>query len=123
MRRIIGLSLVLLLVGGCVPVMIGAAGVGGYSLSNDAASGNIKIEYRILWDICMDKLEVMEAEILSSDESMGTIKAKLSEHSVRIKINSINIETQRLRVSARQFFMPKAQFAQKIFLKLAADLQ
>ena len=124
MKRIIGLSLSLLLITGCVPLLIGAgAGVAGYSLSNDAASGNIKAEYRILWDICMDKLETMEAEILSSIESKGIIKAKLSEHSVCIRIDSVNGGIQRLKVTARRYFMPKAQFAQKIFLKLVADLQ
>ena len=123
MKKIIGFALSLLLITGCIPVIIGAGMVTGYSLSNDSASGNITAEYRILWDICMDKLEAMEAEILSSNESKGTIKAKLSEHSIYIKINTITTNTQRLKVSARQYFMPKAQFAQKIFLKLVADLQ
>ena len=123
MKRIIGLALSLLLITGCIPVIIGAGMVTGYSLSNASASGNIKTEYRILWDICMDKLETMEAEILSSNESRGMIKAKLSDHSIYVKLNSINADTQRLKVSARQYLMPKAQFAQKIFLKLVADLQ
>ena len=123
MKKIISLTLGLLLITGCIPVLIGAGVVTGYSLSNATASGNVKVEYRVLWDMCLDKLETMEAEILVSNESKGTIKAKLSEHSIAIKVNSINVDTQRLKVSARQLLMPKAQFAQKIFLKLISELQ
>ncbi len=123
MKKIIGLILGLVLVVGCIPVLIGAGIVTGYSLSNSTASGNVNVEYRVLWDICLDKLESMEAEILVSNESKGVIKANLSEHGIAVKISSISTDTQRLKVSARQLLMPKAQFAQKIFLKLISDLQ
>lgn len=123
MKRIISLILGLSLTVGCVPVLIGAGVVTGYSLSNATASGNVKAEYRVLWDLCLDKLETMEAEILVSNESKGVIKATLSEHSIAVKIDSTNLDTQRLKVSARQLLMPKSQFAQKIFLKLISDLQ
>ncbi len=123
MKKIIGLILGLSLITGCIPVLIGAGVVTGYSLSNAAASGNVKAEYRVLWDLCLDKLETMEAEILVSNESKGVIKAKLSEHSIAIKVDSISLDTQRLKLSARQLLMPKPQFAQKIFLKLISDLQ
>ena len=123
MKKIIGLILSLLLITGCIPVLIGAGVVTGYSLSNANASGNVRVEYRVLWDMCLDKLEVMEAEILVSNESKGIIKARISEHKVAIKIDSVGVDTQRLKVSARQLLMPKAQFAQKIFLKLISDLQ
>jgi len=123
MKKIIGLILGLVLVAGCIPVLIGAGIVTGYSLSNATASGNVNVEYRVLWDICLDKLESMEAEILVSNESKGVIKANLSEHGIAVKISSISTDTQRLKVSARQLLMPKAQFAQKIFLKLISDLQ
>ncbi|NQT28532.1 MAG: hypothetical protein HQ570_02930 [Candidatus Omnitrophica bacterium] len=123
MKKIIGLILGLLLITGCIPVLIGAGLVTGYSLSTATASGNVTAEYRVLWDLCLDELETMEAEILSSNESKGAIKAKVSEHSIAIKVVSISTNTQRLKVTARQLLMPKAQFAQKIFLKLISDLQ
>lgn len=122
MKKIIGLILGLLLITGCIPVLIGVGVVTGYSLRNDTASGEVRAEYRVLWDMCLDKLEVMEAEILSSNESKGIIKARISEHKVAIKIDSVDVDTQRLKVSARQLLMPKAQFAQKIFLKLISGL-
>ena len=123
MKKIIVLILGLSLTAGCIPVLIGAGVVTGYSLSNATASGNVKVEYRVLWDLCLDKLETMEAEILVSNESRGVIKAKLSEHKIALKIDSISVDTQRLKVSARQLLMPKAQFAQQIFLKIISDLR
>ena len=123
MKKIIGLILSLLLIAGCIPVLIGAGIVTGYSLSNATASGNVKVEYRVLWDLCVDRLEEMEAEILVSNESRGIIKAKVSEHKIAVKIDSVSRDTQRLKVSARQLLMPKAQFAQKIFLKIISDFQ
>lgn len=122
MSKVSGLILGLLLMAGCIPVLVGAGIVTGYSLSNATASGNVKTEYRILWDICLEKLEELEAEVSVSDESKGLVKAKLSEHSLTIKIDSINLENQRLKVSARHLLMPKSQFAQKIFLKIISDL-
>ncbi len=112
----------LVLLAGCVPALIAAGVVTGYSISNDSAVGNVKSEYRILWDLCLDKLETLEAELLIVNESKGMVKAKVSEHSVVIKINSISPETQRLRVSARKNFLPKPQLAQKVFFKIVEDL-
>lgn len=122
MKRITFLMIGVLLLTGCVPALIAAGVVTGYGLSNDSASGNVSAEYRILWDICLDTLDIMEAEILVVDESKGMIKAKISEHSVVVKINTLTPESQRLRVSARRNFLPKPQFAQKVFFKIVKDL-
>jgi hypothetical protein len=64
----------------------------------------------------------MEAEIIVSNESKGVIKARISENDVTVSINTINSETQRLKVSARRFLLPKPQFAQKVFQKIVQDL-
>ncbi len=112
----------LLLITGCVPALVAAGVVTGYAISNDSAMGNVKSEYRVLWDLCMDVLESMEAEVLLVKESRGIIKAKVSDHSVVIKINSISSDNQRLKVSARRNFLPKPQMAQKIFFKIIEDL-
>lgn len=122
--KIIFLSIcIFLLTAGCIPVMIGAGVVAGYTLSGDSASANINSQYRVLWDICYEQLEMMEAEILVSNESKGVIKARISENDVTVRINTISPETQRLKVSARRFFLPKPQFAQKVFQKIIQDLQ
>jgi len=122
MKNISLVSLVVLLLTGCVPLLVGAGVVTGYALSSDSATGNVASEYRVLWDMCLDKLETMEAELVYSNESKGVIKARVSENAVIIKINTVSQSTQRLRVSARRTMMPKPQFAQKVFFKIVEDL-
>jgi len=122
MKNISLVSLAVLLLTGCVPLLVGAGVVTGYALSSDSATGNVASEYRVLWDMCLDKLETMEAELVYSNESKGVIKARVSENAVIIKINTVSQSTQRLRVSARRTMMPKPQFAQKVFFKIVEDL-
>jgi len=122
MRRLISLGTLFLFLTGCIPLIIGGGIVTGYALSNTSAMGNVKCEYRVLWDLCIDKLETMEAEILSVNESKGTIKARISENNVTIKINTASTELQRLKVTARKYFLPKPQFAQKVFFKIVQEL-
>lgn len=110
-------------VSACVPVLVGTGVVAGYTLSNDSAIGEVKCDYRTLWDVSMDKLENLKAEILTSNESKGLIKAKVSDNDVTIKINTVNSSMQKLKISARKYLLPKPQFAQKIFVKIVQDLQ
>jgi uncharacterized protein DUF3568 len=121
MKKIIVLISMLVALNGCIPVLIGAGVVTGYAVSSDAAIGNVKMDYRGLWDVCLAKLENLEAEIVQSDQSKGLIKARIGEYNISVKINNINLDTQRLKVSARRTFMPKPQYAQKVFLKIIED--
>ena len=122
MRRLTYIGALFLLLTGCIPLIVGGGIVTGYALSNDSAMGNVKCEYRVLWDLCLDKLETMEAEVLYANESRGKIKAKVSDNSVTIKITTAGSELQRLKVTARKFLLPKPQFAQKVFFKIVQDL-
>jgi hypothetical protein len=107
-----------------VPILIGTGGaVAGYTLSNDSAIGDVKTDYRILWDACMDKIQGEETEILETNESKGIIKARVSGNNITIRIDTINDKTQKLKVSARKHLLPKPQFAQKIFLRIIESLQ
>lgn len=110
-------------INGCVPILVGTGVVAGYTLSNDSAIGEVKCDYRTLWDVTTDKLHSLKAEILTSNESKGLIKAKVTDNDVTIKIDTISQSMQRLKISARKYLMPKPQFAQKIFVKIAQDLQ
>ncbi|UCD15009.1 MAG: hypothetical protein JSV34_04610 [Candidatus Omnitrophota bacterium] len=123
-RKIVLVSGILFFLSGCVPMLVGGAGVlAGYTLGNDSAVGNVKEEYRILWDLCMDKLESMDAEIHIANESKGIIKALIAENSVAIKIDTLNPKTQKLKISARKYLLPKVQFAQKVFFKVVEDFE
>lgn len=110
-------------IGACVPILVGTGVVAGYTLSNDSAIGEVKCDYRTLWDVSTDKLQNLKAEILTSNESKGLIKAKVTDNDVTIKIDTINPSMQRLKISARKYLLPKPQFAQKIFVKIIQDLE
>lgn len=108
----------------CIPILIvGTGAVAGYSLSSDSAIGEVKCDYRSLWDITVDKLESMQAEISISNESKGLIKAKVSGYAVTVKIDALSQKIQKLKISARKHLLPKPQFAQKIFVKIVEDLK
>lgn len=115
----------LVLSSGCIPLIAGAGAgvVTGVVLSNDSAIGNIQEEYRAVWDTCVDELKDMDAEILETNESKGTIKAVVSDNKIIIKIDTITSRSQRLKVSARKLLLPKPQFAQKVFLKIVDSLK
>jgi hypothetical protein len=108
---------------GCVPVLIGTGAAVGYTLSNDSAIGEIKTEYRHLWDVAIDTLNAMKPENLVSNESKGLIQANISSHDITIKIDQIAESLQKLKVSARKYMLPKPYFAQKIYVKISNELQ
>ena len=123
MKTFIVLTCCTLILAGCVPLIIGTAGVvTGYALSSDSAMGSVKTTYRSLWDISLSELRKLEAEIVQSDESQGMIKARVSEYEVTVKIKSITPDSQRLKVAARRLLLPKPQFAQKIFFTIVEAL-
>ena len=112
-----------LILTGCIPVLIGAGIVTGYTLSNDSASGNVQIDYHSLWESCFEKISAMQGEILITNASKGIIKARLSDNSVTLKIDTITSDMQRLTVSARKYLMPRPQFAQKIFFQIFEEVK
>ncbi|MBU2102313.1 MAG: DUF3568 family protein [Candidatus Omnitrophota bacterium] len=122
-RLILILMVVPMLCSGCIPLLVGAGVVTGYSLSNDAAIGNLSVQYDRLWKRCELTLEKMQATILEAKQSKGLIKARMSDNDVTIRIDTIDNANQRLRVSARRFMMPKPQFAQKVFFKITENLK
>ncbi|MBD3245546.1 MAG: hypothetical protein GF333_00860 [Candidatus Omnitrophica bacterium] len=123
MKVISALAIGACVVCGCVPVLVGAGILTGYALGNDSASGNIKTEYRALWDEALFTLQDMEAEIVNRNESKGVLKARILEYDVTVAINTITPEMQRLKVSARKLLLPKPQFAQKVFFNIIEDLE
>ena len=122
MKKLIFISVGMLLVSGCVPLIIGAGVLTGYALSGDSASGEVDSDYRTLWDLCIRTLEEMEAEVTDSNESKGLIRARLSNHDVTVSINTLSPKVQNLKIAARKHLLPKPHFAQKIFLEVMQSL-
>ncbi len=119
--RVLFISLIILC--GCVPLIVGGGILTGYVLSNDSASGNLKVAYRDLWDTCIDKLQGDGVEIRGVNESKGRIKARMGDVKLTVSIDSIDQNVQRLKVSARKYLLPKPQVAQEIFFRIVKELE
>ena len=117
------LLIVAVLVSGCVPLLLGAGLVTGYMLSNDYAMGTISADYRTLWDVSLDTVTSPEYTILEADESKGTIRIKDSDVDVTLKIDSLGVEEQRLKVAARKYLIPQPSYAQKVFFRIIRELE
>ncbi len=78
-NALIVLCIILIISTGCVPVLIGGAGiVTGYMMSNDSAIGDVRVSYRELWDISIEVLQNSDKiEIIETNESKGRIKIKM----------------------------------------------
>ncbi len=120
MKKIVVLCIGVLLLGGCLAttLFVGVGLVTGYTLGNDSATGNVKSGYSELWSHSLETLKMMRGDIIGVNESKGLIKAKVSDNDVVIKIDSLDTDIQRLRVSARKYLLPKQNIAQNIFVKI-----
>lgn len=119
------LCIILIISTGCVPVLIGGAGiVTGYMMSNDSAIGDVRVSYRELWDISIEVLQNSDKiEIIETNESKGRIKIKMDGVDLTVKINTLDSENQQLKVSARKYMLPKPKYAQKIFFNIVKELE
>ncbi len=122
MKNIILIGLII--IAGCaVPLVMEKTAVTEIAIDSNSIRGNVKSEYRVLWDLCMSKLEGIEAEDTRINESKGVIKSKVSGITVKIEIDSTDFQTQRMKVSATKFFMPKPEFAQKLFFEIVNEFK
>ncbi|MCK4810170.1 MAG: DUF3568 family protein [Candidatus Omnitrophica bacterium] len=124
-NALIVLCIILIISTGCVPVLIGGAGiVTGYMMSNDSAIGDVRVSYRELWDISIEVLQNSDkVEIIETNESKGRIKIKMDGVDLTVKINTLDSENQQLKVSARKYMLPKPKYAQKIFFNIVKELE
>ncbi len=124
-NALIVLCIILIISTGCVPVLIGGAGiVTGYMMSNDSAIGDVRVSYRELWDISIEVLQNSDKiEIIETNESKGRIKIKMDGVDLTVKINTLDSENQQLKVSARKYMLPKPKYAQKIFFNIVKELE
>jgi hypothetical protein len=114
----------LILITGCaVPLLTEKTVVSDIAVGNSTVRGNVKSEYRVLWDLCMNKLEAAEAEEINVNESKGVIETHIANISLKIKIDSIDFQTQRLKISASKHLLPKPEFAQKIFFEIVDEFE
>jgi len=118
------LSLFLLSVCGCAPLIIGAAagGLGAYAISRDTVQGDTDKNYEALWD---SALNVSSSRGLVQQENAATGYIELGAQSSKVCIKLIRLTqaTTRLKVSARKYHFPNMELAQDIFVKIITGVK
>ncbi len=127
-RRAVSINIICLLllstcVSGCVPLLIGSAGVvAGYLITKDAVSGNIDTTYTELWDTSMSVLRE-RGEIIDYKRDLGWIKSLYMENSVIVEIKELTDNSFKLTVKARKAIaLANTKLAQEIFTKIIRNL-
>ena len=119
MKKILVLLLMLpvLTFSGCMLMLIGGAATGGYALSSDSAEGILDVQYDKIWDTAYKVFEE-DGVITIADEQHGRIEAEVDGVNMNVHIDRVGKESVRLKITARQYMMPKAKQAEAEFVKI-----
>ncbi len=112
------LFLLSLVCSGCVPLLVGAAGVGGYAISRDTIQTETDKDYDSLWASALSVVKA-RGEISVEDTAEGYLEANIGSSRLIVELTKLTKTTSRLKVSARnQFKLPDVDLAQEIFVKI-----
>lgn len=125
MKKIfLALSLCTILTTGCVPLLIGAAGVvTGYVAFKDTVAGNIDGTFDDIWYSVKTVLE-NRTEIISEDTTLGIIKAKYANNNIVVKIIAFTDNAYKLKVTCRKSYIVEANLdlAQDLFTRIIKEI-
>ena len=109
--------------GGCVFVVVGAAGaVGGYAVTQDTFEGISSKGQEELFTAAHKVLSVM-GTIMEERPKDGEIVAMVYGNHVTVDVIQINLTTSRLRVKARKDLLPSRAIAQEVYTKIMYQLE
>ncbi len=116
--------LVLPLVCGCVPLIIGAAagGLGAYAVSKDTVQGDSDKNFDLLWESATSVAKqygVVQQENIQT----GYIELTVDSSKVWIRLIHLTQATTRIRISARKFHFPNIELAQDLFVKIVSGVK
>ena len=117
-------TLVLPLVCGCAPLIIGAAagGLGAYGVRRDTVQGDTDKNYDALWESALNVAKAYGL-IQKEDASTGSLELGAQSSKVWIKLIRMTQATTRVKVSARKFHFPNMELAQDIFVKVITGVK
>jgi len=118
-----GLLLILLLsfsFSGCVLLLVGAAGTGGYALSKDSAEGIVEAPYDRVWRSTV-KVFDKDGIIKVQDENHGRLEAEVDKVEMKVQVDRVGKNSARLKITGRKNLMPKAKQAEAEFVKIIQE--
>ncbi len=103
---------------GCVPLIVGGAGVlGGYAISKDTIQGETDKDYNTLWNAAKTVAKI-KGTIKTEDKTKGYLELTVGSSRVVVQLSRLTKTANRLRVSARRMGLPNIDLAQEIFVKI-----
>jgi hypothetical protein len=103
---------------GCVPLIVGGAGVlGGYAISKDTIQGETDKDYNTLWN-AVKTVAKIKGTIKTEDKTKGYLELTVDSSRVVVQLSRLTKTANRLRVSARRMGLPNIDLAQDIFVKI-----
>jgi len=107
---------------GCTPLLIGVAigGVGIYAVGKDTVQGDATQSFDSIWASALTVSKV-RGEIAREDYSQGYIEFKAESNHIIINIIRLTRATNRLKISARKYYLPNQGLAQELFIKILEE--
>lgn len=123
-KNVIALILIALLSAGCVPMLIGAAGVvTGYVAFKDSVAGNIDGTFNDIWSGVKTVME-NHTEIIKEDDLRGTVRSSFQDNDVTVKVIAFTDNAYKLKVTCRRMYKMAAnlELAQDLFTRIIKEI-
>lgn len=107
---------------GCAPLIIGGAAgaLGAYAVGKDTIQGDTDKSYEALWNSAV-RVARARGTLKQEDASKGYIEMEDNASRVYIRLLRLTRATVRIRVSARKYYLPNAELAQDMFVKIMEE--
>ena len=108
---------------GCALFAVGAAGAGGYSISDDTIEGIQKASFNQAW-MAMRSTIQKEGAITLEDKTRGVIHASVKGSDVEGTVNRVSSSTVKINIKARKTkgVFPDLDLAESLYDKTAGKL-
>ena len=113
----------LLSISGCMPLVVGGAGVlGGYAVGRDTIKGHSEKPYHAIWNAAL-KVARIKGKLTKEDKKKGEIEMEAELSRVWIKLTKLTKSATEIKVSARKYSLPNLKLAEEIFIKIMEQIK
>ena len=122
LSRFLLIGAMLIGVGGCAVLLVGAGAAGGYAISQDSIKNDFDLPFARVFRVSRDVVKETGLVTLE-DDRRGLITAVVEGADVTVSVKRISQKTVELKVKARQLLLPKFEIAQTIYNHILDRLQ
>jgi hypothetical protein len=117
-----GIVFLALSLGGCAPLLIGAAvgGVGCYAVSRDTVQGDTDKSFASIWQAAVTVSKI-RGTIKQEDSERGYLFLQENGSKVWIRLIRLTRSSLRLRIQARKYHLPNLGLAEELYTKIMEE--